>query len=79
MWLAVDATYYNGGNSKVDDVYKNDRQKNSRIGATFVFPVLKRNSLKLAASTGAIIRSGADFNTFSIGWQTTWIEKKKSR
>ena len=79
MWLALDATYYTGGNSSINGTLKNDRQNNSRIGVTFVFPVLKRSSLRLAASTGAIVRSGADFNTFSIGWQTTWIEKKKSR
>ena len=79
MWLAVDATYYVGGESTINDIIKNDRQSNSRIGATFVFPVFKKSSLKLSASTGAIIRAGADFNTFSIGWQTTWMDKKKSR
>jgi hypothetical protein len=79
MWFAIDATFYSGGNSTVNGVYKNDRQSNSRIGGTFVFPVLKRNTIKLAASTGAIIRAGADFDTYSIGWQTTWIDKKKSR
>jgi hypothetical protein len=79
MWLAVDATYYVGGESTINDVNKDDRQSNSRVGATFVFPVFKKSSLKLSASTGAIIRAGADFNTFSIGWQTTWMDKKKSR
>jgi len=79
MWMALDATYYVGGESTINDVNKDDRQNNSRIGATFVFPVFKKSSLKLAASTGAIIRAGADFNTFSIGWQTTWMDKKRSR
>lgn len=79
MWLALDATYYTGGNSSVNNVLKDDRQNNSRIGATFVFPVLKHSSLKLAASTGAIVRAGADFNTFSIGWQTAWANKPKSK
>lgn len=79
MWLALDATYYTGGNSSIDNVIKDDRQNNSRIGATFVFPVLKNSSLKLAVSTGAVVRAGADFNTFSIGWQTAWLDKPKSR
>ncbi len=79
MWLALDATYYTGGNSFINDVAKDDRQNNSRIGATFVFPVLKHSSIKLAASTGAIVRFGADFNTFSIGWQTVFIDKPKSK
>ena len=77
MWFALNPTYYAGGKSSVNDIYKDDRQDNSRIGATFVFPVLKRNSIKLAFSTGAIVRVGADFNTFSIGWQSSWIEKRK--
>mgnify|MGYP001606631679 CR=1 FL=1 len=77
MWFVIDATYYAGGKSSVNDVYKDDRQDNSRIGTTFGFPVLKRNSIKLAFSTGAIVRGGADFNTFSIGWPSSWIEKRK--
>jgi hypothetical protein len=68
-------TFYTGGNSSVDGVPMDDRQSNSRIGATMVLPVGKRNSLKFAFSTGAIIRSGADFTTISAGWQTTFLGK----
>ena len=75
MWAALDMTFYTGGNSSIDGVPNHDRQSNSRIGATMVLPVGKRNSLKLAFSTGAIIRSGADFSTFSVGWQTTFFRK----
>jgi Putative MetA-pathway of phenol degradation len=78
MWVAVDATFYYGGTSTIGGVIKDDRQSNSRIGATFVFPFLKKNSIKLAASTGAIVRAGADFNTISIGWQRSWFGKKKT-
>jgi hypothetical protein len=76
MWFALDATHYIGGNSKVGEIWKEDRQANSRIGATVVMPVWKMFSLKLAASTGAIVRSGQDFTTFSMGWQTTWFSKE---
>jgi hypothetical protein len=75
MWAALDMTFYTGGNSEIDGVPNHDRQSNSRIGATMVLPVGKRNSLKFAFSTGAIIRSGADFSTFSVGWQTTFFGK----
>ena len=77
MWVALDGTYYYGGNSTLDGVYKDDRQSNLRVGATLVIPFLKRGSIRLAASTGAIVRSGADFDTFSIGWQTGWVDKPK--
>jgi Putative MetA-pathway of phenol degradation len=73
MWVAFDFTYYTGGRSSVDGVKMNDRQSNSRIGATMVLPVGKRHSVKFAYSTGAIIRSGADFTSISAGWQTTFL------
>jgi len=75
MWAALDMTFYTGGNSTVDGVPRDDRQSNSRIGATMVLPVGKRHSLKFAFSTGAVIRSGADFSTVSVGWQTTFFGK----
>ena len=68
-------TFYTGGNSSIDGVPNDDRQSNSRIGATMVLPVGRRNSLKFAFSTGAIIRIGADFSTVSVGWQTTFFGK----
>ena len=77
MWAALDATYYVGGRSTTNGVVNNDRQSNTRLGATFAFAVGRRHSIKLAASTGAIVRSGADFPTVSIGWQTGWIPRPK--
>lgn len=76
-WVAIDATFYAGGRSTVNGVENDDRQSNSRLGATLVLPVGKRNSVKLAASTGAIVRSGANFSTVSIGWQTVWLPASK--
>ncbi|MBP1634122.1 MAG: Protein involved in meta-pathway of phenol degradation, partial [Acidobacteria bacterium] len=75
LWAALDATYYVGGRTTVNGIDSNDQQSNSRVGATFAFPVGRRHSIKLAASTGAIVRSGADFTTVSIGWQTGWVPK----
>jgi hypothetical protein len=75
MWVAFDCTFYTGGNSSIDGVDMDDRQSNSRIGATLVLPIGKRHSLKFAYSRGAIIRSGADFTTISAGWQTTFFKK----
>lgn len=75
-WVALDATLYFGGNSKVGDKWNNDRQENSRIGATLVTPIGGTNTLKFAASTGAIVRSGQDFTTFSIAWQHSWFGKR---
>ena len=67
MWAAFDATYYVGGRSTTDGVVNDDWQSNTRVGATFAFPVGRRHSIKLAASRGAIVRAGANFSTFSSG------------
>ena len=75
LWVALDFTYYTGGQSTVDGVEMPDRQSNSRIGATLVLPVGERHSVKFAYSTGAIIRSGADFTSISAGWQTMFFGK----
>jgi hypothetical protein len=73
MWAAIDLTYYTGGQSSVDGVYKDDRQNNSRIGATFNLPLSKVSSIKIAYSTGAIIRFGANFSTISASWQMVFL------
>jgi hypothetical protein len=75
LWAAFDATYYAGGQSTIQGVDNDDRQSNSRLGVTLVLPVGRRHSLKLAASRGAIVRSGANFTTYSIGWQTGWLPR----
>ena len=73
MWAAIDFTYYTGGQTSVNDFYKNDRLNNSRIGATFNFPLSRLSSLKIAYSTGAIIRFGGNFSTISVAWQMAFF------
>lgn len=74
LWIAINTTYYVGGTSSIDNIYNDDRQDNSRIGITVVIPTGKFSSLKFAASTGAIVRIGQDFNTFTMGWQKNWLK-----
>lgn len=73
MWAAIDFTYYTGGQTSVNDFYKDDHQNNSRIGATFNFPLSRLSSLKIAYSTGAIIRFGGNFSTISVAWQMAFF------
>jgi len=77
LWAAFDATYYTGGRTTIEGVGNNDAASNSRFGGTFVFPVGRRHSVRLAVSRGAIIRFGANFTTYSIGWQTGWVPMPK--
>ena len=78
-WAAFDATWYGGGQVSVDDVPTGSRESNSRVGATLVFPVGNRHAIKVGWSTGAFIRSGADFTTFSVGWQAGWLTRRPAQ
>ena len=75
-WIALDATTYRGGQATVNGAKVGDRLTSTRIGATLAFPVGSRHGIKIAYSTGAIVRFGANFDTFSIGWQTAWVDRR---
>ena len=74
LWVGFNSTFYTGGATSLNGVYNNDRQSNTRVGITAVIPTGKFNSLKFAASKGAIVRIGQDFTSFSIGWSHSWIK-----
>jgi len=73
LWLSLDATYYDGGESTVDGIKKDDRQSNSRYGLTLALPVARGQSLKLYWNDGATTRIGSDFATWGVAWQWTYI------
>jgi hypothetical protein len=74
-WAAVDATWYGGADVRVDGGPPSARQNNARLGATLALPFGARQSLKLAYSTGASTRTGADFTTMAVAWQYLWFDR----
>jgi hypothetical protein len=74
MWASVNATYYTGGRTVVDGVVNPDMQRNSRLGATFSFPLTERQSIKIASAKGVTARIGGDLTTIAVGWQYTWTK-----
>ena len=70
-WAAFDGTWYAGGETSLNGVPAGDRRSNTRVGSTLSIPLLTRQSLKFAYSTGAATRVGEDFNTFAVTWQVT--------
>jgi hypothetical protein len=72
IWAALDGTYYVGGRTTIDGVKSDDRQENSRVGATVSFPVSRHNSVKVYGSTGATARTGTKFTTVGAAWQFRW-------
>ncbi len=76
LWLAADATFYTGGRTVLDGQPGSDRQESSRVGLTLSLPVLRSHSIKASWSTGATVRFGGNFDTFSLAWQTTLAGKR---
>ena len=72
IWAAFDVTYFAGGRSSIDGAAKNDLQQNWRFGATLAIPVDRRNSIKLAASSGVSARTGNNFDLLAVAWQYRW-------
>jgi len=75
LWVAVDGTWYAGGAATVDDGAPGPDVNNARLGVTVSLPAGRLQSIKLAYSTGATVRSGTDFNTFSIAYSRVWLTK----
>ncbi len=73
MWISGNATYYAGGRTVVNGVANNDLQRNSRVGATFSFPVNQKQSIKVVWAKGVTARFGGDLNTVAIAWQYSWF------
>ena len=73
VWVALDGTYYTGGQTSVNGVLDDDRQSNSRGGMTLAVPIDRNNSIKFYASTGVTTRIGGSFNTFGLAWQYRWF------
>jgi hypothetical protein len=72
IWLAFDATHYDGGKTTTDGAPSSDLQSNTRLGVTATLPINPKQSVKLAASTGVQTRTGTDFDTVAAVWQYAW-------
>ena len=72
IWMAIDGTFYTGGQAIVDGIEIDGSQNNSRLGATLALPVNMNHSLKLYASSGLYTRTGTSFDTFGAAWQYRW-------
>ena len=71
-WVAVNAGYFVGGRTTVDDVENNDQQEGMRFGATLALPVNRYHSVKLYGITGYNAHRHHDFEAVGIAWQVRW-------
>ncbi len=73
MWVSGNATFFTGGRTSINGVENDDRQRNSRIGATFSFPLNRKQSVKVAWAKGVTTRIGGNLNTVAVAWQYVWF------
>ena len=71
-WVSVNASYFSGGRTIVNGVINDDRQANSRVGATVSIPLNQQQSIKVAAAKGVTTRIGSRLSTVAVAWQYTW-------
>jgi hypothetical protein len=72
VWTSLDATYFAGGRTTINDTLNNDLQRNWRVGATVSIPVDLRDSIKLYASSGVAARTSNNFDLAGMAWHHRW-------
>lgn len=71
-WVALSATYYEGGRTVINGVARDDRLAGSRLGLTVSLPLDRQNSVKLSAHSGLYARTGSEFVGAGVIWQHLW-------
>jgi len=79
LWGAVDGNFWRGGQSTVDGNVSDDKQQNSRVGLTVSISLGRSQSLRIAASRGAITRIGGDFTSIGASYGYSWVNAPKGR
>lgn len=68
-WISLNGNLFFGGETSKDKINSLDKQRNSRFGITYSFPVNAQHSVKLYANTGVVTQVGNDFDTLGALWQ----------
>ncbi len=68
VWMALDGTWYSGGQTTVNGVLNADRLSNTRVGATIAVPIDRTQSIKATWSRGASVRFGQNFTTVGASY-----------
>ena len=66
FWASIDANYYIGGRTIIDDKRSADFQRNSRLGFSLAWPFAARHALKLSYVNGIATEAGGDFDSLGV-------------
>lgn len=76
LWAAFDATWYGGGENRVNGGPPSSAFGNVRLGGTFSVPVGKRQSIKILYNDGVTARIGSQFRTIAVAYQLVWFDDR---
>ena len=71
-WVAINAAYFVGSRSTVNDLENDDQQEGMRFGATLALPVNRYQSVKFYGITGYNAHRHHDFAAVGVAWQVRW-------
>jgi hypothetical protein len=72
FWLAGSAGYASGGRTTVGPVTRDDFQNNVRVGMQLVYALTRSQGLFFGWNSGVTTRTGADFDSYTVGYQYAW-------
>jgi len=72
FWASLDANFYVGGRTSVGESQQANFQRNSRFGATVVFPIRRKHAIRGNFSTGVVTESGGDYEILSLSYVYVW-------
>jgi hypothetical protein len=72
LWASLDANFYVGGQTSINDSTRVNLLRNSRFGVTFVMPIKRKHAIRTSFSTGAVTTTGGDFEMFSLSYLYAW-------
>ena len=73
-WAALDATYFEGGRTRVNGAADCNLQSNTRVGLTVAAPIGHGFSVKANASRGVSARTGNNYDLFGLALQYRWLK-----
>lgn len=69
FWISLDATGYRGGRTTFEGRRLEDLQRDSKLGATLVYPFAKKQALKFSYTTGSVNNSDQRFDVYTVSYQ----------
>jgi outer membrane putative beta-barrel porin/alpha-amylase len=72
-YLALESTWYSGGQAHINDGPPSERTDNTRLGLLFAYGFTAKQSVKVSWSYGASVRVGSAYDTYALAYQVLWF------